>query len=116
MKSPNLFCHICSTYCPNELSGFESAWLKKCSECGLVFDSRTPSSEELDAHYRNYSYSSLKLCPDVTERSFDRLLSSFENFRSSGRILDIGCGQGDFLHSAKNMGGIHTGRSIRMPL
>jgi 2-polyprenyl-3-methyl-5-hydroxy-6-metoxy-1,4-benzoquinol methylase len=37
-------------------------------------------------------------------RSFNRLLNSFENFRTSGRILDIGCGQGDFLFSAKSHG------------
>jgi len=104
MKSPNLLCHSCNTYCLDDLSGFEPVYLKKCSECGLVFDSRNPSIEELDAHYSSYCYSSLKSCPDVTERSFDRLLSNFESFRSNGRILDIGCGQGDFLFSAKKHG------------
>ena len=103
-KTPTLFCHSCNSEVPNYLSGFETVWLKKCSLCGLVFDSRTPSSEALDAHYRNYSYSSLKPCPDATVRSFNRLLNSFENFRTSGRILDIGCGQGDFLFSAKSHG------------
>ena len=104
MKSFNVFCHSCNSYCANDLSGFESVWLKKCHVCRLVFDSRSPSTEELDSHYRNYSYSSLKSCPDVTVRSFERLLSSFENFRKNGRILDIGCGQGDFLFSAKKYG------------
>ena len=100
-EAPAIFCHSCNSDVPNYLSGFETVWLKKCSVCGLVFDGRSPSTEELDAHYRNYSYSSLKPCPDATVRSFARLLSGFENFRTSGRILDIGCGQGDFVFEAK---------------
>jgi SAM-dependent methyltransferase len=33
-----------------------------------------------------------------------RLLSGFERFGGTGRILDIGCGQGDFLHLAQQRG------------
>ena len=74
--------------------------LQRCKQCELVFDRRVPTATELKDHYTTYSYNYLKKCPDPTLRSFNRLLLNFERFRLNGRILDIGCGQGDFLTEA----------------
>lgn len=97
-------CPMCADRRIRSLRGFERQHLFQCTECTLVFDRRRTSDQELYDHYRRYSYGTLKPCPAATTESFHRLLSTFERFRRSGRILDIGCGQGDFLDAARQRG------------
>lgn len=88
--------------CP--LSGFEEKNLFVCGGCHFIFDVRIPSAEVLDAHYANYAYSVRKNCPAPTRASYNRLLDKFEKYRKTNHILDVGCGQGDFLIEAKRRG------------
>jgi SAM-dependent methyltransferase len=74
--------------------------LLRCSSCGLVFETRSPTLDELNAHYGHYSYSQLKTCPNATRQSFRQVLQSLAPWRGRGRLLDLGCGQGDFLVEA----------------
>jgi SAM-dependent methyltransferase len=75
-----------------------------CRSCGLVFDKRIPSDLELDMHYSEYGYSTIKSCPYSTKASFAKVLSSLEPWHGHRRLLDYGCGQGDFLLEALNAG------------
>jgi 2-polyprenyl-3-methyl-5-hydroxy-6-metoxy-1,4-benzoquinol methylase len=86
------------------LRRFVALFLARCRNCNLVFDVRIPTRQELSAHYEKYSYSSLKQCPAATVSSYRRVLKTFEAYRVSGRILDVGCGQGDFLVEAGELG------------
>ena len=97
--------------CPNcgsgtiaPVPGFEPKNLMRCAACRFVFDARIPGPEELDAFYGTYSYSARRPCPPATVDSYNRLLDRFEAYRKSGRILDVGCGQGDFLLQARRRG------------
>ena len=90
-----------------KLSGivkYRPQMLMRCGDCGLVFDQRIPSELELSRHYSTYSYSQRKSVSVGTQLSFNELLDRFERFRSTNNILDVGCGQGDFLIAAKNRG------------
>jgi len=69
--------------------------------CSFVFDKRIPSKEEFYEHYKVYAYSTLKPISKETVKSYNRLLDEFEKYRDTGNILDMGCGQGDFLVEAK---------------
>jgi len=100
-------CRICSGGDFAALAGYEHAYLAKCNTCGLVFSARTPTGEELQAHY-SHKYSN-KYAPDVwvspiTRLRLKELASEFEAFRETGRILDVGCGQGLLLEEAKSQG------------
>lgn len=100
-------CCICSGGDFAALAGYEHAYLAKCKTCGLVFSARTPTGEELQAHY-SHKYSN-KYAPDVwvspiTRLRLKELVSEFEPFRETGRILDVGCGQGLLLEEAKSQG------------
>ena len=102
-------CPGCESLHSQQLRNFTFDFLHKCQQCGLVYDKRIPKPEELSALYSSYSYLTLKHVPKPTLESYQHLLQGFLPYRSSGRILDIGCGQGDFVHVAQESGWEATG-------
>jgi len=74
--------------------------LLRCFNCGLVFEWRTPTDQELAAHYGQYVYGQIKPLPPATTASYQQVLKTLEPWRGQGRLLDLGCGQGDFLVEA----------------
>jgi 2-polyprenyl-3-methyl-5-hydroxy-6-metoxy-1,4-benzoquinol methylase len=101
MKRKITNCPICQNLDLKFLEGYEKNFLIKCKKCSFVFDQRIPSSHELDEYYSNYAYNNLKQVSPQTINSFNKLLDFFEKNKGSGNILDLGCGQGDFLVEAK---------------
>ena len=97
-------CLVCNNVDISSLKGFESLCLVICNKCKFVFDKRIPTQVELDDFYKMYSYSQLKPIPEQTKVSYNLLLDQFENYRKTENILDVGCGQGDFLVEAKKRG------------
>jgi SAM-dependent methyltransferase len=94
------FCPSCNSCSLRICSSVQPQHLLRCSACGLVFESRIPSDDELAAHYAEYSYSMLKPCLPATKVSFRNVLRSFLPWEGKRRLLDLGCGQGDFMVDA----------------
>ena len=63
-----------------------------------------PTSEELNKHYSQYSYSSSGYLSPLTIHSYNLLLDEFESYRKTNKILDVGCGRGWFLQEANKRG------------
>lgn len=100
--------------------------VKKCSQCSLVFLDPQPSQKLLKKHYpsqKYYSYSRseeknlFKIVRDYlvghyySPNIFSLLFSTFiqnvpaiPSFVKNGKILDIGCGDGDTLGLLKKLG------------
>lgn len=86
-----------------------------CRSCGLVYANPRPSKEKLEILYKNYydaSKSGIK-GPNDTSVSFENIQEDINTDRikliekklgKKGKILDIGCGVGYFLQSAKERG------------
>jgi SAM-dependent methyltransferase len=84
------------------MTRYRSARLVRCRRCGLVFAGELPSAAELAQHYGDYpATGSLSA---LTARRYGEVLQQFEPFRDTGRLLDVGCGDGQFLAVARELG------------
>lgn len=95
-------CIVCGGDRLSPVSRFASVHLVHCMDCGLRFAGRRPSDAELDAHYRGYG--TRWFDSDLTRQRYAELLDSFEPYRHTNRILDMGCGAGYFLEEAAKRG------------
>lgn len=78
----------------------------KCSLCGLIYLNPRPVEKNLYKFYpKKYYESSLGLIEEklVGYLSKQKILN-MEKFKKTGKLLDIGCGTGNFLLEMKNRG------------
>ena len=76
--------------------------LVKCKKCGFVFCKKIPTEKDLIENYKLYHRDNA-ISP-ITVKRYNELLDTFETSRKNNKILDIGCGDGHFLHVAKQRG------------
>lgn len=81
--------------------------LLKCKNCGLVFLSPQPNWKELTKHYPESYYlessGNNNSLFSVLMRKFDKMNRGII-IVPGGRLLDVGCGNGDFLSKIKQCG------------
>ncbi len=95
-------CLVCNSSRLKEMKKYQHAYLVKCNNCGFVFSQRNPTEDELIKHYTNYPREH-HISP-LTINKYHQILASFERYRKTNNLLDVGCGNGHFLVEAKNMG------------
>jgi 2-polyprenyl-3-methyl-5-hydroxy-6-metoxy-1,4-benzoquinol methylase len=98
----NTACLLCSSSNLKILNRYKFAHLCKCSSCGFVFAQKIPSVDELEEHYKKYTRNDY-LSP-ITIKRYNEILDSFESYRKTNKIIDVGCGVGYFLEEAKKRG------------
>jgi 2-polyprenyl-3-methyl-5-hydroxy-6-metoxy-1,4-benzoquinol methylase len=98
---PNKFtaCLLCNSTQITPLESFSKDYLVKCKQCSFVFASKIPSTDELIAHYGTYPRSNT--ISAITIKRYNELLDKLEVFRKTNNLLDVGCGDGFFLETAK---------------
>ena len=84
------------------LKGYEKHFLVKSKASGFVFCDRIPTLKELEAHYSDYPR--VTELSSLTKKRYHELLDRFEEYRSTNKLLDVGCGNGLFLQEARNRG------------
>ncbi|MDA3890626.1 MAG: class I SAM-dependent methyltransferase [Salinivirgaceae bacterium] len=85
------------------LEKYSKTYLVQCKSCKLVFSQQIPTIEELNNYYKVYAYDHDNYS-QLTEQRYLDLLKSFEKYRVSNTILDVGCGNGFFLEVAQKQG------------
>lgn len=95
-------CLVCSSKVLLDLHDYMDHHLSQCKKCGFVFTKKIPSDKELEEHYKGYGRNDY-LSP-ITIKRYNELLNTFEEFRKTNKILDVGCGIGYFLEVAKERG------------
>ena len=82
--------------------------IARCRGCGVAQTVPRMSEKELGQHYPSRYYPTVVLDAAQYERSIGRYqkdkIRVVRRFRRSGRVLDIGCGAGYFLHEAAEAG------------
>ncbi len=84
----------------------------RCEACGVAFLAKRP--EDFDANLYDYyakrvGRSRDELYDPLTSERYRVLLSAWMARTSGRRLLDVGCGQGQFLQSASSVGWIARG-------
>ena len=95
-------CILCGSYSLYKIKGYEQHHLIKCKSCKFVFCEPIPSLEELEDHYKGYGRDDY-LSP-ITIKRYHEILDSFEPYRKTNKLIDVGCGIGYFLEFAKKRG------------
>jgi 2-polyprenyl-3-methyl-5-hydroxy-6-metoxy-1,4-benzoquinol methylase len=91
-------CPSCAFEKCKPLKGFERHHLLKCAHCRLVFSKYVPDDNQLQEHYMQYKRNDYR--SPITTSRYRELLDAFEPYRSTSKLLDVGCGIGYFLEEA----------------
>jgi SAM-dependent methyltransferase len=81
--------------------------IRECAGCGLLTTEVPAGRERYPADY----YVRFPADPDA-RRSAARRLRLLQAFRASGRVLDVGCGSGEFLEALQAAGWIACGTEV----
>lgn len=92
-------CLLCNHSNLRVMKRYAAQHLVQCANCGFVFAGRIPGTDTLIQHYEGYGRKNYR--SPVTVKRYEELLTIFEKFRKSNRMLDVGCGIGYFLEVAK---------------
>lgn len=96
----------------------ESFVLCKCSECQLLFTNPRPSQEDIAPYYNFPTYYSHEdktqnltqwVYQKVRSYNISKKVAFINSYKKKGKLLDYGCGTGEFLKAAKSEGWKITG-------
>jgi SAM-dependent methyltransferase len=98
-------CRVCSGNSAFEFR-VSSYNVLKCQSCSVFFFEESPTNEVLSSYYADYSYSHLVNLPPAVRRSIMITLNSLRELvpGTSPILLDYGCGQGDVVLIARELG------------
>jgi glycosyltransferase involved in cell wall biosynthesis/2-polyprenyl-3-methyl-5-hydroxy-6-metoxy-1,4-benzoquinol methylase len=110
-------CHVCKGVRVYYLFSACGHRVVRCDDCGLVFFNPQPSDDELARIYNaNYflgsdSEAGRNAVSDIKQATARLYLSEIRRYHGfeSGRLLEVGCGDGDFLVLAEAAGWQVTG-------
>lgn len=100
-------CPLCASRQTEHLYLIDKGDVLRCAGCGIAFLDRGADIYDI-AHYDYYqekmSLSSDRLYTDLNENRYRDILARVERYRKNNTLLDIGCGAGHFVKTAKAVG------------
>ncbi len=90
----------------------------RCSQCGFLFTQPRPQKEHLPAYYQSEEYIShsntrkglfSRVYQSVRQYTLRQKISRIGKYKQTGKLLDIGCGTGEFLNTCQKKGWSVTG-------
>lgn len=116
-RSPVKACHVCGSIRVYYLFSRFDCRVVRCEDCGLVFVNPQPNDEELAKIYHanyflaNEAADGRQMISGVKQATAGLYLSEISRYHGpeKGRLLEIGCGNGEFLSLAETAGWQVTG-------
>lgn len=99
-----MVCKICLNKKNNLLFRKEDFNLYRCPACGMVYSDKDYSREILQEVYSESYYKNLRHFSPITDKRYASILKRLSKYSTGRRLLDIGCGAGQFLLAAKRSG------------
>lgn len=99
--------------CKDFVATGETFDLQRCQKCSFLFTNPRPSMSEIGPYYQSDRYVShagdkggfsfmYKVYDVVRDYSIKQKLKLIKSYHSSGKMMDLGCGLGYFLHGVTN--------------
>ena len=114
VERKHIDCNLCGSSTHVPFRPENGRGLVQCQNCGLVYVSPRPDSNELyalygESYFRNddsgtVGYTNYLNDESNIRKSFNRRLERLERFVQVGRVLDVGCATGFFLAQAQERG------------
>jgi len=76
----------------------------KCLSCHVCFSGKTLTGEETKELYKYYSSTASIVSKKLNQLRYDTLFDRLAQYKKTSRLLDIGCGRGEFLKAAEKNG------------
>jgi SAM-dependent methyltransferase len=95
-------CHICSSTDDSTYIEARGYRIAQCKSCGLWFVNPQPTTEELKQFYSTYDDG--EQWRNLEERFNRGVRGAILRMKKTGRVLDVGCGSGNFLRCMKEKG------------
>jgi glycosyltransferase involved in cell wall biosynthesis/2-polyprenyl-3-methyl-5-hydroxy-6-metoxy-1,4-benzoquinol methylase len=116
-RHPVKACLVCNGARLHYLFSIANHRVVRCEDCGLLFQNPQPSDGELskiygaDYFFGSDSENGFRTVSEIKQATARLYLSEIRRYHGSpsGRLLEIGCGDGDFLFSAETEGWHVTG-------
>lgn len=95
-------CLVCGSANLRQKKDYLNGDMVQCGACSFVFAQSIPTTEELIKHYEGYGRNDY-LSP-ITIKRYHEILDTFEPYKKTGNLIDVGCGIGYFAEVAKERG------------
>ena len=95
-------CNICKGKNLNYLKSYKKDYLYECNNCSFAFSTKIPTEKEFEEVYKNYDRN-VKLSDESIKNIYNFVNWQIKKFKFNN-VLDIGCGNGDFLDAYKKKG------------
>jgi len=106
-------CGLCGADNPLPYVKVEGNAFFKCADCGFVYLYPRPASRPEEVADGAVEYLTEKgYRKGYRARYYQRILRELEEFRKTGRMLEVGCASGGFLNAARNADWQATGIEI----
>lgn len=83
-----------------------------CQQCQAAYWEDVWDQKKVQDHYGPYYTPKNSQHDPITQKRYHKVLDKIEELTSVGRLLDIGCGSGQFLLTAKNRGWNAMGNEV----
>jgi SAM-dependent methyltransferase len=111
-------CLVCGTGAFERLFRRSEKWFWRCCACQLVFVHDIYPEFVLDTEHleRTYVFDRVEEASEKARAKFDAFLAPLARARRLGKLLEVGCGQGQFLARARELGWQVAGVEILRPV